>query len=135
MYISLWKPQNTSKNWCWTCKMSGTSLKMLSIPRKMPATLCKMLAAPRVMLVATHFMFANDQRVVMVKWMIDWPLLPPPQLWHLSQWFFCYFFNPSHVHFTIPKSRNLVDNPLERLENMKINSILLKRINELIKCS
>ena len=35
---------------------------MLGIPGKMMAGPCKMIFAPRVMLAATHFMFAKDQR-------------------------------------------------------------------------
>ena len=34
-------PKQISKNWCWTCKISGTLLKMLVIPCKMMATPCK----------------------------------------------------------------------------------------------
>ena len=54
--------QKISKNWCCTCKMAGTSLKMLAIPQKMMAAPCKISAAPCVMLATTHLMFAKDQR-------------------------------------------------------------------------
>ena len=60
VYFSL--SQNTSKNWCWKCKMSCTFLQMLVILRKMTAGPCKMTATPPIMLAATHLMFAKDQR-------------------------------------------------------------------------
>ena len=54
--------RNISKNWCWTCKISGTLLKMLVILFKMMNPPCKMSAAPRIMSAATHLMFAKIQR-------------------------------------------------------------------------
>ena len=53
--------KKNSKNWCWTCKMPGTLIKMLAIPHKMIATPCKMSAAPRIMSAATHLMLPRTK--------------------------------------------------------------------------
>ena len=45
IFEHFWKIRKISKNWCWTCKKSGTSLKMLTIPCKMTAAPCKILVA------------------------------------------------------------------------------------------
>ena len=69
-----------SKNWCWTCKISGTLLKMLAV-------LYKMMAAPRIMSAATHLMFAKDHRAPLplyLKKLLSWP----PRLWKKKFYFF-----------------------------------------------